>query len=168
MTGGPLGKKSHSSYRQKLNEEKQHNRILYTYFFTRHVVWFVKIQCLEVAKTRPWARGQQFVPVSSSTWPACMAKISNTSRANLFLFFIGKERTNMAAPWGAQIRFEKKKKYLFCINGNTATKWSQQTEILAHFLRFQDNLSPSLRASLKLRTRTKQSAATRCVDFRPI
>ena len=107
MTGGPLGKKSHSSYRQKLNEEKQHNRILYTYFFTRHVVWFVKIQCLEVAKTRPWARGQQFVPVSSSTWPACMAKISNTSRANLFLFSFVKSNPTWLRP--EVFKFEGKK-----------------------------------------------------------
>ena len=42
--------------------------------------------------------------------PPCVAKVSNTSRTKLFLLFTGKERTNMAAPHGAQIRRRKRKR----------------------------------------------------------
>ena len=46
--------------------------------------------------------------VASWTRPDCVAKVSNTSRGNLFLFHIGKERTNMAAS-SAQIRSTNKR-----------------------------------------------------------
>ena len=41
---------------------------------------------------------------------ANMAKISNISRVERFLLFTGRERTNMSAPWGAQIRIK-----MFCL-----------------------------------------------------
>ena len=34
----------------------------------------------------------------------CMAEMNTTSQASLYLLFIGKEQTNMAAPYGAATR----------------------------------------------------------------
>ena len=50
--------------------------------------------------------------VSVTSWArlALVAKLSNTSRASLFLLFFGKEQTNMAAFRGAQIRSKTVKK----------------------------------------------------------
>ena len=46
---------------------------------------------------------QQSVSDVITTWWARVAKVSNTSRANLFMLFIGKQSPSMAAPWGTQI-----------------------------------------------------------------
>ena len=67
---------------------------------------FVKNWGLKVART--WPRvlpfcAQQFVAVTSRRRPVCVA-VFNTSRANPFLLFIGKERRNRATPHKAQIR----------------------------------------------------------------
>ena len=47
------------------------------------------------------------VLVTSWTWLALAAKVSYMSRANLFLLFIGEERTNMAASWEAPTGSQK-------------------------------------------------------------
>ena len=68
----------------------------------------------------------------------CVAEIYIiTSWASPFLFFIGKEQTNMAALWGHAFRSEK---LLCCIITARTTKRSLQMELLAHFLRFQVTL----------------------------
>ena len=41
-------------------------------------------------------------------WPACVAEVHITSQAALFLLCVGKEQTNVLAPW-AQIQRKKKK-----------------------------------------------------------
>ena len=56
---------------------------------------------------------------TSCTRPACVAEVYMTSWANPSLIFIGKERTNMAASWGTQVR---SKAFFWCINSDRITK----------------------------------------------
>ena len=44
---------------------------------------------------------QQSISATPGRRLACVAKVSITSRTNVFLFFTGKERTNITAPRGA-------------------------------------------------------------------
>ena len=95
------------------------------------------VGCLKVGKTHSrvlpfgaWRR----VSLTSRTRRGCVAEVCITSRANLFLLFIGKERTIMAAARGAKIR--KEEKYCCSTNIDRATTRNLQMEILAHFLHF--------------------------------
>ena len=67
----------------------------------------------------------------------CVAELSITSGANLFLLFIGKERTNMAAPRGARIESQKN---LCCINPDRRSVGRKPTNgsisLFAHYLHF--------------------------------
>lgn len=60
-------------------------------------------------------------------------KISNTSRANVFLLSIGKEQTNMAAPKGLT---QEAIKYFLGISIDR-TKWKPLLQIFSNCLRFQ-------------------------------
>ena len=72
------------------------------------------------------------------TKSANVALVYTTSCANIFLFFTGKEWTNMAAPWRAE---SKPNKYFCCMNIGRTTLLSLQTKLFAHFFTsFWDNL----------------------------
>ena len=70
--------------------------------------------------TRVWARSQ------------CVAKVPDMSRNSQSLLSIGKERTNMAVSWGAQVR--RNKTYFCCLNIDNTSKWSMEMRISDHFL----------------------------------
>ena len=74
----------------------------------------------------------------------CVAELDFMSLANHFLLFTGRERTNMAAPWGAQIRSKKKKKKekkkrKFCCE-NHMKPGKGNVCIFVHLLRFVTHL----------------------------
>ena len=103
------------------------------------------------------------------------AKVSNMTRANLFLLFIGKDRTNMATPRGAQFRSnggggggggggerrpkpkpnQNQNKHFFCIKiDRPCNQTNVQTEIFAQWflllLLFQVFVHTSAFASVPL------------------
>ena len=82
------------------------------------------------------------VHVTSQSRLACMPDKIFYLMSQLFLLFIGKEQTNMAALRGTQIwrKQKTKKQYLCCINIDRATIQNLLMEIFAHFLYFQANL----------------------------
>ena len=65
------------------------------------------------------------------------------SQANVFLLFFGKERTNMAAPWGASIWGQKKFLCSICLD-RTTTLQSLPVEMFVQFLLFSGQLGPLL------------------------
>ena len=78
-------------------------------------------------------------PVTSWARLLCVWKVFNTSQDNLFLLFISWERSNMAAPWRAQIwsrciPFVCVWMFVYvCVTIDGTTKWSLQMETVAHF-----------------------------------
>ena len=87
----------------------------------------VRIWHSKVAKTWSWVLplwAQKSVPVTSETRLECMTTVSNRSGTNPFLFFIRKERTNMAAAWSAQSRNNNENETLKQTNKNTTFVWT--------------------------------------------
>ena len=90
---------------------------------------------LKVAKTQPGVLPfcvQQPVSVTSWTKAGMCGKSFKCIMIQLFLRFIGKERTGMVAPLWAEIRILR---YFFCLNTDRATtKQSLEMGIFLHFL----------------------------------
>ena len=85
------------------------------------------------------------VAVTSQTWRACVTKVSNMPRANLWLLFIAKERTNnYGFALRSHIRSTKqnkiKTKHFFCINVNRTTKMRHADRNTCTFASFADHL----------------------------
>ena len=114
----------------------------------------------KVAKRLSWVPlccTHRFASLTSWTWPKLkgVAKALTASRTTLFLLLNWKERINMAALWGAQIRC------FFCINIDRTNRWGLQRNYIhtharthAHtFLHFQANMRLQFAFHLRLTKR---------------
>ena len=113
---------------------ERHEKWLRVMTFERHDKW-LRVLTFERHEKWLWVLpfcAQQSVSVMSWARSGCAAEVSNTPQANLFLLFIGKEQTYRAVFWGGHN--QSKKVFLLCISIDMIAKWSQQIEVLAHFL----------------------------------
>lgn len=89
---------------------------------------------------------QQSVSMMSWRRPACIAKISYTAGAGIFLLFIGKHKHGFVLR-GSEL---KRKKYFSCVNIVRTTKWRLKVEVFAPFPRFQFCTVTTLHLCFKL------------------
>ena len=143
--------------------------------FSRLTVWFVKDRPLmKVQKAGSAASFCVLQSVSVTSWTklAWVAEVSRTSRASLFLLFIGKELPVWLCLEQLQFEEEKKKNFFYCMNIDETTTRSLQIEIFARCLRFQDSwrlrfVSPFSRNCRDAwRCCRGQSSATQLLDSR--
>ena len=73
--------------------------------FSVFIFQYVNNWHLKVIKTQLWVL--LYLCVTSWMHPPSVAAVYIMSRANFYLLFIGKEWTNMAAPWEARIQCQK-------------------------------------------------------------
>ena len=109
-------------------------------FLSQVLVYFVKYLILPVPNMWPWILPFCVGQCGSvfCTRLACLAQVSITSWASLFLLFICKERANMAAP-KEKLNFEGKKYFCYmAVDGRSLQ--SLQMERCVHRLPFQISL----------------------------